>query len=510
MTVPSESHDPDAEAGPHREPLVSAPVSGETSGRAYRAGDIIAQKYKLVRRLGEGGMGAVWLARNLKLDVDVAIKLIHAERVTAETAERLLQEARAAARIDHRSIVRVFDFGETELDDPFIVMEVLTGESLRALLARKGRLPATQVVRTLLPIASALVEAHANEIVHRDLKPENVMLVPEPSGGMVPKLLDFGIAQSRRNREESEDAPIGMIAGTPAYMSPEQMGGRDVVDEGADVWALAVMLYEAMTGRLPFAGPNHAALMFAIMTEEPTPIMAELAGDARLWGILECALAKQSSARPTMKAFGRALAEWAIDSGIDSDLSGASLAAHWVDDTKHPFSALPPPVTPADGSVLDVVVPRAARVPKGLGALTQAPPGPGDRAAVPSREEPAPGRSKRLVWIGIAAVVAIAVVVVTRGRVDSRQGTVPAAAANGAPASPDRPAAPVPTVADTRPAKMEATSAPATTVSASPSPEATAPAEGPGVSVVPAGSARLVPKKPVRKSSLPIAKQPNF
>src|SRR5580692_6500343 len=175
---------------PEHEQQASPPPRG--SGHHYLAGDIIAQKYRLTRVLGEGGMGAVWLARNLKLDVDVAIKLIRRELATAEASRRLLQEARAAARIGHRSIVRVFDFGETELDDPFIVMEVLSGESLRSLLERKGRrLPATNAVRTLLPIASALCDAHAAGIVHRDLKPENIMLVPDTSGGVVPKLVDF-------------------------------------------------------------------------------------------------------------------------------------------------------------------------------------------------------------------------------------------------------------------------------------------------------------------------------
>src|SRR4051794_20507908 len=182
MSAPVTSDTPRAEAKPGAE----APP-GRTSGRFYLAGDIIAQKYRLTRLLGEGGMGAVWMARNIKLDVDVAIKLIRHELGTAEASRRLLQEARAAARIGHRSIVRVFDFGETELDDPFIVMEVLTGESLRELLERKGRLPAANAVRMILPIASALVEAHAQGIVHRDLKPEIVMLVPDKSGGAVPK-----------------------------------------------------------------------------------------------------------------------------------------------------------------------------------------------------------------------------------------------------------------------------------------------------------------------------------
>ncbi len=308
----------------------------------YQAGDIIAQKYRLTRLLGEGGMGAVWLARNLKLDVDVAIKLIRHELATAETSRRLLQEARAAARIGHRSIVRIFDFGETELGDPFIVMEVLSGESLRDVLEQRGRLTAANAVRTLLPIASALTEAHASGIVHRDLKPENIMLVPDKSGGAIPKLVDFGIAKFRRG-DGGDDAALGnLVVGTPDYMSPEQAGGRDEVDEATDVWALGVILYEAITGRVPFDGPSYPALIFAIMAEEPTPTHEQLAGDAELWGILQGALAKRNVGRPSMRALGTVLAEWALARGIESDIAGTSLAAHWIaSSTRNPFSAAP-------------------------------------------------------------------------------------------------------------------------------------------------------------------------
>src|SRR6185437_8796623 len=165
---------PGAGASHHGTPSARAPADTPPPA-SYMAGDIIAQKYRLTRLLGEGGMGAVWLAHNQKLDVDVAIKLIRREVATPETAQRLLQEARAAARIGHRSIVRVFDFGESEYKDPFIVMEVLSGESLRDALERKGRLPPVNAVRTLLPVAGALVAAHAKQIVHRDLKPENIV-----------------------------------------------------------------------------------------------------------------------------------------------------------------------------------------------------------------------------------------------------------------------------------------------------------------------------------------------
>jgi serine/threonine-protein kinase len=472
----------------------------DSAARLYQPGDIIAQKYLLTRLLGEGGMGAVWLAHNEKLDVDVAIKLIRYERATAETSERLLQEARAAARIGHRSIVRVFDFGETELSDPFIVMELLTGESLRALLERKGRLPATQAVRTILPLASALVEAHTNGIVHRDLKPENVMLVPDTSGGVVPKLLDFGIAQFREGEEDSEDARGGaLVVGTPEYMPPEQAGGRDAVDEHADVWALAVILYEAITGHVPFSGPTHAALIFAIMTEEPAPITEQLAGDAKLWSILRRALAKQPADRPSMRELGTALAEWAIDAGVDSDVAGSSLGAHWIYDTRHPFSALPPPVAPRDRPTEDLLVlPKAAALPKDLDAPTQAPP----TLATPR----ATGRARMV--LGVAALAATAALAAVTLWQRAPRAAPPEGAALPAAVRPPPAAESVAPSARVDEANGAAASAEPTQASARPTAAPAPVAEPEPAPLAPSGKA--LRKRPPRKSNLPIAKQPNF
>jgi len=481
--TPSDPQEPSSAPRPELAALDGA-------GPQYQPDDIVAQKYRLTRKLGEGGMGAVWLARNMKLDVDVAIKLIRHELGTAEAAHRLLQEARAAARIGHRSIVRIFDFGETELDDPFIVMEVLTGESLRDVLERKGRLPAANAVRTLLPIASALVEAHASGVVHRDLKPENVMLVPDKSGGVLPKLVDFGIAKFRRADEAPDEAPSGgFVVGTPAYMAPEQAGGRDVVAEAADVWGLAVIVYEAITGRVPFEGSNYPALTFAIMTAEPTPVHDQLAGDADLWHILKDALAKFQAERPTMRAFGTALAEWAMARGIDSDIAGTSLAAHWLGDPRsNPFSVLPPPVTDDRLTPAEVAIPRPGGVPGALhagrsAAATEVPPLP-----EPVRDD-SPRAGRAGVWVAVAVALAAAVVfLVTRGG-SSTPPSSPAATAS-APAS----ASAAPPVSAAPPDPVE----PQASASAPPASAATAPSASPRW------------KRTPRRGRLPIAKQPNF
>src|SRR5262245_4970347 len=153
--------------------MTSVPVPSDRPSRVYGAGTIIADKYELVRRLGEGGMGTVWVARNIALQSHVALKLLRADVTDEDAAARMLQEARVAARLDHSAIVRVFDFGQTPQGDPFIVMDLVDGETLAAALAVRGRFPPVRAVQILLPVLDALATAHAHGIVHRDLKPEN-------------------------------------------------------------------------------------------------------------------------------------------------------------------------------------------------------------------------------------------------------------------------------------------------------------------------------------------------
>jgi hypothetical protein len=295
----------------------------------YVPGDVIDGKYRLTRIIGRGGMGAVWLAHNLPLDMDVAVKLIRRDRTAPEAAGRLLQEARAAARLKHPSIVRVFDFGESEQGDPFIVMELLNGESFAAILRRKKRLSPAIAVQTLLPVASALASAHGKGIVHRDLKPDNVLLITDESGALVPKVVDFGIAKLLSNDPDRPFTLAGEVLGSPDYMSPEQARGADNVGEATDVWAFSVVLYEAVAGRRPFDGPNYNSLIAAILTNDPPPIPG--LGDAALWAILERGLTKNIALRwASMRELGAALAQWAVDRGIEEDVCGNRIAKQWL------------------------------------------------------------------------------------------------------------------------------------------------------------------------------------
>jgi serine/threonine-protein kinase len=380
---------------------------GQPARPAYMAGDLIAEKYRLARVLGRGGMGEVWLARNTVLDVDVAIKLLRrldASNASSDASARLLQEARTAARLGHASIVRIFDFGQTDRGDPFIVMEVLEGESLADVLDRRGRLPALTAVRTLLPVASALEAAHAQGVIHRDMKPDNVVLVPGAAGDIVPKVVDFGIAKLRRDDGPRLETRDGTVLGCPDYMSPEQAAGRKDIDDRADVWGLAVMLYEAVTGSRPFAGDNYNALIVAVIQDEPTPITEFGAGDEALWAVVKRGLAKDVSERwPSMRAFSAALAKWAAAQGAIDDVAGTSMHVHQASDADEaPRSGLRDKAATIDANLTRASVHEiAARM-----AGAPLPEATSTDASSPSAIESSPSVSKR-------ARVALALVLAT-------------------------------------------------------------------------------------------------
>lgn len=279
-------------------------------------------------------MGAVWRAHNELLEVDVALKLIRTDEVEVAEgtlmSDRLLQEARAAARLGHPSIARVFDYGTTERNHPYIVMELLKGEDLAEALARRGRVSNTKAVATLMPIAHALAAAHSQGIVHRDLKPENVFLARMEDGRVVPKLVDFGIAKMGTTGKTNRLTQTGTMLGSPIYMSPEQARG-DEVDHRADVWAFCVVLYELVTGSPPFEGRNYNALLYAIIADEPRPLPIKAEGDEELWNILRKGFEKERDRRwSTIDELGRALAQWLIVRGVQEDITGASLVAQWL------------------------------------------------------------------------------------------------------------------------------------------------------------------------------------
>jgi serine/threonine-protein kinase len=279
----------------------------------YVEGEVIAGRYELVRRIGEGGMGVVWVARSRGLGVDVALKLLHSTRVDEVSVERMAREARAAAHLGHSAIVRVLDFGKSENGQPFMAMELLQGEDLFRVLKRTRRLSAVEAVSLILPIVDALVVAHKHGIIHRDLKPENIFIATDKRGRVEPKILDFGIAKL-----EVDDKRLTQI-------------GTDQVDHRGDIWSLGVVLYEAVTGALPFDGKTSTAVLHSIILDHPRPIIDFAAGNDALWTIIRKCLHKNPPDRwNSMQELGEALARWLIREGMDVDASSRSLRETWL------------------------------------------------------------------------------------------------------------------------------------------------------------------------------------
>jgi hypothetical protein len=233
--------------------------------------------YRIVRLIGEGGFGEVYLAENPLLERRAAVKVLHtALAQDPELVRRFLNEARAASAIRHPNIIEVFDAGLTPDGAPYILMEFLEGVSLQKRLADQGRLGVTVVLDLVRQAGSALGAAHASGIVHRDLKPENLFLVPSPdaAGGERVKILDFGIAKIKRSGSAGGTmrTQTGVIMGSPAYMSPEQCKDSADVDLRSDIYSLGVIVYETLAGRTPFVASSGTEMLVMHLSQAPPPL----------------------------------------------------------------------------------------------------------------------------------------------------------------------------------------------------------------------------------------------
>ncbi len=279
-----------------------------------RIGRVVAGKYKLLRLLGAGGMGAVYEAENTWTHRRVAIKVLRASLTRdVDTVSRFLQEARAASAVRHPHIVDVLDMGREESDDGalYIVQALLEGVDLRARMRAGGRIAPDEVVATMAPILEALAVAHAAGIVHRDVKPENIFLADRAHGAPVPTLIDFGVSKVLRP-DASEVSPHtreGAPMGTLAYMSPEQARGDVTLDGRTDVWSVGVVMYEMLCGRSPFDGATYGLRIVQIITED-APRIETLAPDVprALADVVHRALRRDRALRfADAAAFRRAL-----------------------------------------------------------------------------------------------------------------------------------------------------------------------------------------------------------
>jgi len=290
---------------------------------APRPGDVIADKYRVDRILGVGGMGVVVAATHMQLDDRVAIKVLLPELAgEAEVVERFLREGRAAVRIRSEHVGRVLDVGTVcPGGAPCIIMEYLEGQDLDRLLEERGRLTPREAIEYVLQATEAIAEAHKAGIVHRDLKPANLFLTHRADGSVCIKVLDFGIAKMVATGQAPNVTKTRMQMGSPLYMAPEQLRSSRKVDARADIWALGALLHELVDGSPPFHADTLAELAILVATE-PAPRLVDRRPDTppALQAVIDRCLEKEPEKRfDTVATFAEALAPV-----VDSDLARAS------------------------------------------------------------------------------------------------------------------------------------------------------------------------------------------
>jgi eukaryotic-like serine/threonine-protein kinase len=238
--------------------------------RQLPAGTMLDEKYRVESLLAVGGMGAVYVGTHTKLRKRVAIKVLNPQLSTPQMIERFHREAITASQVGHEGIAQVTDLGTSVDGEPFLVMELLEGESLGKRLRATGPLPIHEACELACSILAPLGAAHRAGIVHRDLKPDNVFLVQQSRGEMV-KLLDFGISRATGLDDEFRLTTTGLVLGTPFYMSPEQAQGASSITPASDLYSLGVMLYEMLIGKVPIQGDNYNQLMYHVVNGAFTP-----------------------------------------------------------------------------------------------------------------------------------------------------------------------------------------------------------------------------------------------
>jgi serine/threonine-protein kinase len=378
-------------------------------------GRVLADRYRILARIGEGGMGTVYLAEHVLLGKRMAVKVLRPEYShDDELARRFEHEAVAASRIGQENIVDVTDFGRTADGDLYFVMEALEGENLATLARREGALPLRRALGILAQICRALAAAHARGIVHRDLKPENVFLAQREDGSDLVKVLDFGISLTGGSPSGSRITRAGSIIGTPEYMAPEQAAATRV-DHRCDIYAFGVLAYEILTGSLPFQGDTPIATLIKHQGEAPTPPRRrrpELPLEVE--ALILKALVKKPEGRP------QSMAE--VAAGLSRALAGVGL----------------PPVvlSPTNGKGTDRFIRPALLVSPSARGETLALDAEDTQPALPAAAPAAPRRRSRLlVAAGLtAAALAGAAAMAILPRLAARESTpAPVAQAPAAP-----------------------------------------------------------------------------
>ena len=363
--------------------------------------------YLVTQKLGEGGMGSVYLAEHPTIGKKVALKVLHAEfSSNPEVANRFFTEAKSVNAIGHPNIVDIVDYGVIQAGAAgrdrmvYFIMEYLAGVTLSQVIRAEAPLPPERALTIALQVADALAASHKQGIVHRDLKPDNIILITRGRERDFVKLLDFGIAKLTSDSQVSQRTRTGLVLGTPAYMSPEQCEGRANVDHRTDVYALGICLYEMLTGRVPFIGEGYGEILVQHLTQSPIPPSQYRMMSPHIEAVVMKALEKRQEMRyPTMDEFIRAMSDPVGYVEAHGGVQG------FMAKQLMPSSApMPPPVrlTPAPGF---------AATPTGLmspvpGTLTT--PGPTTLSAAAGQPQVQGGGKKTGFIVAGVAVVAIA------------------------------------------------------------------------------------------------------
>jgi serine/threonine-protein kinase len=306
-------------------------------------GDIIDGKYRIVRLIGEGGMGAVYEGENMRIHRKVAIKVLHSGvAATGEAVARFEREAQAAGRIGSEHIVEVLDLGNLPSGDRYMVMEYMDGDALSGRIRARGRLQPGEIYPIMHQLLEALAAAHGAGIIHRDLKPDNVYLLKSRGGKAdFVKLLDFGISKFNQLSGDSgfSMTRTGAVMGTPYYMAPEQAKGSRDLDHRVDLYAAGVILYECITGEVPFNADTFNELLFKIVLEQARPVEQVVPGiDATFAAIVNKSMAREPAQRfQTAREFQSALEQWAAGAGpqLAAALNASAQTAHGPTTPQH-------------------------------------------------------------------------------------------------------------------------------------------------------------------------------
>lgn len=430
-------------------------------------GQIIADKYRIVRQIGQGGMGSVYEGENARIHRKVAIKTLHSQVAgKGDILERFEREAQAAGRIGSEHIVEVLDLGDLPDGSRFMVMEFLEGSTLGERIVKQGRIPPRDLVGILSQLLDGLGAAHAAGIIHRDLKPANVFLLSSRAGRAdFVKILDFGVSKFNvMSSDEMSMTRTGAVMGTPYYMSPEQAKGARAIDTRSDLYSIGVIIYEAITGQVPFNAQTFNELIFKIALESPPPPEQFVPNLDPAFGVLmRKAMARDPAERfQTAGELKEAMLAWARD----FDARGGAAQANQQPNARLGTQLLP------------MVTAMQARPPGPAATVFAAPglppaapfgPGPGPGQTQIAHAAPAPARRSALPFVllgGLALAAAAAGVFFVATRSSGAQAGSNAADTAGASTTTAAPTATATTLAA---ATASAALAPEPTADAAPS-----------------------------------------